>query len=152
MSDESSVIDIGSTTSPSKSFRTPERTTLDKLKILSWSFHDLSNGKEGRKTDDTEFMKIVTSCPIFCLQETKGEIFVSDYTCFNSYSKWTHSGGLCVGVYTSMSKQVRSLKSRSPDIQVVSIDDQNLILIVVNVCDSPVHSSYKNKQRKLGET
>ena len=156
MSNEASVSEIGSKTNPSKSFRTPDRTMLDKLKILSWNIHDSSNGKEGRKTDDIEFMKIVTSCPIFCLQETKSEIFVSDYTCFNSCRKGTRSGGLCVGVHKSLSKQVKSLKTRSPDIQAVSIEfeanEDNKKLIVVNVYDSPVHSSYKSKQRKLGET
>ena len=71
---------------------------LDKPKIFSWNIHDSSNRKEGQKTDDTEFMKILTSCPIFFLQETKGEIFDSDYASFPVDSrKGTRSSGLCGG-------------------------------------------------------
>ena len=129
---------------------------LENLKVLSWNINDSSNGKEGRKTGDADFTRIITSCAIFCLQETKGEIFIPDYRCFNSTRKGTRSGGLCIGVHKSLSNHVMALKTESPDIQavVISLDIDGEIhkLTVVNVYDSPDHSSYKVKKRKMEET
>ena len=125
---------------------------IENLKILSWNIHDSSNGKEGKKVDDDEFRKILTSCPIFCLQETKDELFIPDYQCFNSLRTGTRSGGLCIGIHRSISKQIKLLKTESPDIQSVSVKltdsaDGTNDLTIVNVYDSPEHSSFKNRQR-----
>lgn len=125
---------------------------IDNLKILSWNIHDSSNGKEGKKVDDDEFRKTLTSCPIFCLQETKEDLFIPDYQCFNSLRKGTRSGGLCIGVHRSISKQIKTLKTGSPDIQSVTLSlrqsSDHKELTIVNVYDSPEHSSFKNRMRQ----
>ena len=127
---------------------------LDNLKILSWNIHDSSNGKEGRKIDDDDFMNVLTSCPIFCLQETKGKVFIPDYKCFNSVRPGSRSGGLCIGIHRSIAGNVKLLKTGSTDIQSVSIkfdfdpDKDIEELIVINVYDSPEHSSFKMKRRQ----
>ena len=124
---------------------------IDNLKILSWNIHDSSNGKEGKKVNDDEFRKILTSCPIFCLQETKDELFIPDYQCFNTLRKGTRSGGLCIGVHRSISKQIQIIKTDSPDIQSVKIslgqNSNHKELTIVNVYDSPEHSSFKSRMR-----
>ena len=124
---------------------------IDNLKILSWNIHDSSNGKEGKKVDENDFRMILTSCPIFCLQETKGEVFIPDYQCFNSLRKGTRSGGLCIGVHRSVSKLIKVTKTDCPDIQSVTISlgqsSDHKELTIVNVYDSPEHSSFKNRMR-----
>ena len=129
----------------------PGSPEIDNLKLLSWNIHDSSNGKEGKKVDEEGFLKTLTSCSIFCLQETKGEIFIPDYQCFNSLRKGTRSGGLCIGIHRSISKQIKTLKTESPDIQAVKIKlgqaPDFKELTIVNVYDSPEHSSFKNRMR-----
>ena len=124
---------------------------INNLKILSWNINDSSNGKEGKKVNDDEFRKILTSCPIFCLQETKDELFIPDYQCFNTLRKGTRSGGLCIGVHRSISKQIKIIKTDSPDIQSVKIslgqNSNHKELTIVNVYDSPEHSSFKSRMR-----
>ena len=53
------------------------------LKVLSWNIHDAST-IEGKKIEDENFIKIIRKADIFCLQETKGEIKIPNYRCFNS--------------------------------------------------------------------
>ena len=126
------------------------------LKILSWNIHDASNGKEGRKIDDTEFAAIVTSCPIFCLQETKSKIFVPDYKCFNANRPNSRSGGLCIGVHRSIAKDVKEITSNCSDIQSVRIKlgSESAVdeLVIINLYDSPEHSSYKKRLKSSKST
>ena len=54
----------------------PDMTTShqrDLMRILSWNIHDAMSYKEGPKADDEDFVKVLTGCSIFCLQETKAE-------------------------------------------------------------------------------
>ena len=44
------------------------------FKILNWNVQHGNESSGDAKTDDNSFCKILSECPIFCLQETKTEI------------------------------------------------------------------------------
>ena len=128
------------------------------LKLLSWNINHLRDKHEGMKTDIPEFRKLLTDHDIFCLQETKGTVNVSDFRCFNVNRKDSNSGGVCIGVRKSLLPGVRAVKGvDSSDMLTVKLNanffnlDRDLNL--VNVYDSPAHSSYKKRrQDESGET
>ena len=120
----------------------------DLMRILSWNIHDAMSFKEGPKADDEDFVKVLTGCNIFCLQETKAEFHLPNFKCYNSLRTGSRSGGLCVGVHRSLSGDFRPLKSSHPDIQAVTFcpaTDDTLKFTIINVYDSPEQSSYKKR-------
>ena len=122
---------------------------LTELPILSWNIHDLMTTKEGPKTEDPDFADIITKSSIFCLQETKQEVFTPNYKCFNSNRPNSRSGGLCIGVHRSIAKHVKVLQTGCPDFQAITMfsEDEASRFTIVNVYDSPENSSYKAKFR-----
>ena len=86
------------------------------LSILSWNVHDINHQTLGKKTDQNEFTRILTSGLIFCLQETKGNVELPQYKCFNKLRSDSRSGGLCIGVHRSISEFVRPIMCESQDI------------------------------------
>ena len=126
-------------------------TVFKNLPILSWNVHDSMTSKEGPKTDDKDFVDVLLQSSIFCLQETKRELFLPNYECFNSTRKDSRSGGTCIGIHHSLSGKVKQLKTGCTDFQAVTIfpqDDRKLTII--NVYDSPEQSSYKAKRKVRG--
>ena len=105
--------------------------------------------KEGPKTDDHDFLDIITKSTIFCLQETKQEFFIPNYECFNSNRPKSRSGGICIGIHRSIASQIRVLKTECPDFQAVTMfpHDEASRFTIINVYDSPENSSYKAKAR-----
>ena len=91
------------------------------MRVLSWNIHDLSEKDKGPKTEDMDFMKIFDNCPIFCLQETKGNISIPDYECKNKLRKGSRSGGLCIGVHRSFAQKFKELDTECEDIQAVTV-------------------------------
>ena len=124
------------------------------MRVLSWNIHDLSEKDKGPKTEDMDFMKIFDNCPIFCLQETKGNISIPDYECKNKLRKGSRSGGLCIGVHRSFAQRFKELDTECEDIQAVTVSlgtnnstgDVEL-LTIINVYDSQEESSFKKRKK-----
>ena len=130
------------------------RTRHHNLEILSWNIQDSQIKNEGGKTADTNFLKILHSAQIFCLQETKGEIKIADYRCYNVLRKRSRSGGLCIGIHQSILKGIKYLNNTSnPDLQAIKLSKAFFKLkndiVLINVYNSPENSSYKlNNQQE----
>ena len=117
------------------------------LPILSWNIHDSITSKEGPKTNDPDFIQVLTQSMIFCLQETKQEVTLQNYECFNSTRPDSRSGGVCIGVHRSLSKEVKLLETDCPDFQALTVypNDEKSKFTIINIYDSPEQSSYKAK-------
>ena len=94
------------------------------------------------------FLNILQSSHVFCLQETKGTIKITDCRCYNVLRKNSRSGGLCIGIHQTLSKGVNHLNNTNDwDIQAVKLSKYFLKLkqdiILINVYNSPDNSSYK---------
>ena len=122
---------------------------LGEFPILSWNIHDLMTIKEGPKTEDPDFADIITKSTIFCLQETKQELFMPNYKCFNSNRPNSRSGGICIGVHRSIADHIKVLPTGCPDFQAITVfpEDEASKFTIINVYDSPENSSYKAKLR-----
>ena len=138
------------------------RSTINKcdtnnIKIMSWNINDHMDKIEGPKIDNPEFTNVLKASDIFLLQETKGDIKIPNYKCFNKLRVGSRSGGLCIGVNRNILKFTNDVKINASyqDIQVLKIS-KNLTntphdLFIVNTYDSPPNSSYKSTQRKKGD-
>ena len=120
--------------------------------ILSWNINDISDKSLGDKTLIPEFSDLIKSCRIFCLQETKKEVQLPEYKCYNQNRKGSRSGGVCIGVHRSIEKYVRQLKTGDSDIAAISLSreytDLEKDLLVINIYDSPENSSYKKRRNE----
>ena len=103
---------------------------------------------EGPKTEDPDFVQVLEKSTIFCLQETKQEFSLPNYKCFNSNRAGSRSGGVCIGVHRSITHQVKPVDTGCPDFQAITIipkdENEESRLTIINVYDSPEHSSYKS--------
>lgn len=130
------------------------RHIIEEIPILSWNVHDITDQSLGIKTSINEFQQVLKSGLIFCLQETKAEVQLPEYLCFNKLRSKSRSGGLCIGVHRSISDKVRRVLCDCEDILAIkiptSITQLNKDLILINVYDSPPNSSYKIKQTAAG--
>lgn len=132
-----------------------DRTTIHSqsrdIKIVSWNVHGIMRASEGPKTEDKCFVDIINSHKIFCLQETKREIFVPNYKCINKTRKGSKSGGLCIGIHRSLSDGIAQLETSSDDILAVrlTIDSSGVTppLFIINIYDSPEASSFKKRKQ-----
>lgn len=132
-----------------------DRTTIHAqsrdIKIVSWNVHGIMRASEGLKTQDKCFADLINSHKIFCLQETKREIFVPNYRCINKTRNGSKSGGLCVGIHRSLSDGIVQLKTRSDDILAVRLttDSSGITppLFIINIYDSPEASSFKKRKK-----
>jgi len=122
------------------------------IAMRSWNIQHKRCKQQGPKTEIEEFAKILSSCNIFCLQETKGEIILPNYTCFNKLRKPSSSGGLCIGIHRSLTPGCSSYSiPESQDIQGIKLDKRffglRKNLIILNIYNSPENSSYKTKKK-----
>jgi len=127
------------------------RHTDNGLKIRSWNIQHRQCSILGPKTQIEEFADILKASNIFCLQETKGEIHLPNYSCINKLRKPSSSGGLCIGYHRSLAPGCSNFRiHESIDIQGLRLDKQffglqrNIILL--NVYNSPENSSYKQSK------
>ena len=127
-----------------------------KLSITSWNINDSKDSILGDKTSNTNFVNKFSNCDVFCLQETKGNVKIPNFRCFNSLRSNSRSGGICIGVRQDICHHIKLLNTSkySPDIQAIEIPrkltglDSNIVLI--NIYDSPENSSYKVKLNNSG--
>ena len=107
------------------------------------------------KSSTDEFRSHLNGQQIFCLQETKSEIKIPDYKCFNKLRSDSRSGGLCIGIHREYQHLVENIDtSQYPDIMAVRLSGDLLNgeeVILVNVYDSQDHSSYKLKKSRQGQ-
>ena len=98
--------------------------------------------------------RIFKNHDIFAVQETKGEINLEEYCCFNSTRSNSNSGGVCIGVHKSLKAGISRVKvDCTEDIVVVKLKgsffnlekDTNLI----NVYDSPTNGSFKKRMKSM---
>ena len=125
------------------------------LDVLSWNINDVMDGTLGAKTASADFVKQLSASQIFLLQETKGDVKIPGYTCYNKLRKDSRSGGLCIGIRREISHLVKPISTtKYDDIMAVRLKgkllEENRDLILVNVYDSPENSSYKSKKIKMG--
>ena len=125
------------------------------LGLLSWNINDNSDSILGSKTDTEEFLRHLDGQQIFCLQETKSEIKIPDYRCYNKLRSDSRSGGLCIGILREYQHLVEDIDtSHYPDIMAVRLSGDLLSgedVVLVNVYDSQEHSSYKMKKSRQGQ-
>ena len=131
------------------------KTLKGGLGLLSWNINDNSDSILGSKSDTDEFLRHLDGQQIFCLQETKSEIKIPDYRCFNKLRSDSRSGGLCIGILREYQHLVEHIDtSHYPDIMAVRLSGDLLSgedVVLVNVYDSQEHSSYKMKKSRQGQ-
>ena len=117
------------------------------LSILSWNIHGNADTIEGPKNENPDVLDYLCRHHVFCLQETKMEISVPNYRCYNKNRKTSRSGGVCIGVHRSLEKCTKELKTPCSDIQAIMlrrvIKNPMRDLIIISIYDSPPSSSYK---------
>ncbi|KAL5247926.1 hypothetical protein ACHWQZ_G017182 [Mnemiopsis leidyi] len=127
------------------------------MNILSWNIHDAS-GTQGKKVEDPDFLTIINKANIFCLQETKGEIKIPNFRCFNSNRTDSRSGGVCLGIQNDLCQHLQTLNTSkfSNDFQAFLLSKRLLgstrDLVIINIYDSPPNSSYKMKKDLDGDS
>ena len=106
----------------------------------------------GRKSDLPGFLQVIQATDIFCLQETKGEVHVDGYKCFNKLRKGSRSGGICIGVRRELQAGVSQMQTVDEDFQAVKLSKSffrlERDLVVVNVYNSPENSSFKANRKR----
>ena len=127
------------------------------LKILSWNIHDAAS-IEGKKVEDNSFLSVITQADIFCLQETKEEVKIPNYRCFNSMRTDSRSGGVCLGIKTELIGLLKPLEANaySNDFQAFMLTRDSIgteqDIVIINIYDSPAASSYKMKRVAAGDS
>ena len=72
------------------------------LNIMSWNIRS-RDSVCGNKTNEKEFNDILNTCDIFCLQETRKEIKIPNYVCYNKLRPNGRGGRVCIGVKRCLS-------------------------------------------------
>ena len=123
------------------------------VRVLSWNIHDAGTAISGPKWEDPEFTDIIKGHSVICFQETKRDMLIPDYQCFNQLRRSSRSGGLCIAVHKSLKGHKTLLKTKSEDIMALTIalntEERNsdFKLTIVNVYDSPEISSFKIRKK-----
>ena len=134
----------------------PLRNSFTKEKgidLLSWNINDIRDKVLGPKTANQEFLAQLKDQQIFCLQETKEEVKIPLFKCYNKLRADSRSGGLCIGVPRNIDHLVQLIDTRQyNDIMAIRLSAGILgdEVILVNVYDSPENSSYKIRRRRQG--
>ena len=122
------------------------------LLIRSWNIQHINSSTEGIKTEIPEFTQHLSSCNIFCLQETVSDVNIPNFRCFNKKRKSSSSGGICIGIHRSLTPGCSNYSVKdSPDIQGIKLRKEFFGLkrdvVLFNVYNSPENSSYKMKTK-----
>ena len=121
--------------------------------MICWNINDIKDKVLGFKTANQDFLAQLKNQKIFCLQETKEEVQIPSFKCYNKLRVDSRSGGLCIGVVRELNHLVQLVDtSQYNDIMAVRLSARILgeEVILVNVYDSPENSSYKTRRRKQG--
>ena len=111
--------------------------------IISWNIAN-SNGITGKKSDDSDFVKIIEKHSIICLQETNDEVCVPGYRSFSDLRDNSNSGGVTILVKKQLAIRCNMIKlsaniTRSLNIVVLKVSG-NQDFYIVNFYISPANS------------
>ena len=130
--------------------------TRNCLRLMSWNINHQRDKFEGIKFEIDQVQKLINSHDVICLQETKGQVSLRDFKCFNANRTGTNSGGVCTAIRKHLAAgAVRVHVPDCDDILIVKLRakyfnlDKDLNLI--NVYDSPAYGSYKKRMRSNTE-
>ena len=102
-----------------------------------------------------EFVDVTSSSDIICLQETREEVSIPNFMCYNKNRTDSKSGGLCICIHRAIALKVQEVKTKCEDIQAVRISeffsDRKRDLLLINVYNSPKNSSYKRRKLRAGK-
>ena len=122
-------------------------SNIKEISIVSWNIHGNNDALEGPKNKNQDVYKFLMEHSIFCLQETKTEFNIQNYRCLNKNRTSSASGGVCIGIHRSLEKHVCELITESDDFQAIKLCgllcNPRKDLVIVNVYDSPMTSSFK---------
>jgi hypothetical protein len=103
------------------------------------------------KFEIDEVQKLIAGHDIVCLQETKGQVSLREFNCFNANRSDSNSGGVCTAIWKHLAAGVvRVHFSNCDDILIVKLKakyfnlDKDLNLI--NVYDSPAHGPWLTQE------
>ena len=123
--------------------------------ILSWNINGIKDRDEGLKYKLEEIKSTIKNHDFICLQETKMAIKIAGFRPLNSNRKNSKSGGIFIRIKNELSKNVTEISTKTyPDIVAVRLNKHcfglNKDIVLVNVYDSQVNSSYK-KNKAVGD-
>ncbi len=129
--------------------RTASGRSRHSLKTLCWNINHSRDKYEGAKVEIPEIRELLHNHDLFALQETKGEVNLSDYICYNSNRKGSNSGGVCIGIHKSLKAGITRVRvNTSEDIVIVKLKamffDLEKDTNIVNFYDSSTYGSFKN--------
>ena len=117
---------------------------------MSWNIRSRDT-ITGNKTNDKDFIDILNKCDIFCLQETRKEIKIPNYICYNMLRNNGRGGGVCIGIKRSLSQGISKIGTLTKnDLLAIKLNksffklNQDIILITCYI--PPSNSTYLKKQ------
>ena len=120
------------------------------LSVMSWNIRSRDTIC-GNKTKEKDFNDLLNACDIFCLQETRKEIKIPNYICYNKLRPNGRGGGVCIGIKRSLSNGVTKINTlNKTDTLGIKLNknyfktDKDIILL--NCYIPPGNSSYLKKQ------
>ena len=131
------------------------------FRILSWNIGHC-NGPTGPKTEDEDFLNIITRHKIACFQEVGISMKISGYRNFDNLRKNQSRGGCTTLIHNSLSSFTQRLKFKiDPDcsLNIVGIkikrkflknhDDLYIFNVYIPPANSPTKNTKKNKRTLL---
>ena len=94
------------------------------LKIVSCNICDSTDKVLGDKTNESDFVLVIDGSDVICLQETKKEISIPNYKCYNGNRNRSRSGGVFLGVHRSLEKFLTPLPTGDHDIIAVKLNSR----------------------------
>ena len=117
---------------------------------MSWNIRSRDSAC-GNKTIEKEFNDILNNCDIFCLQETRKEIKIPNFVCYNKLRPNGRGGGVSIGVKRSLSNGISKIDTlNKPDTLGIKLNKnffktvKDTILLTCYI--PPGNSSYLKKQ------
>lgn len=125
----------------------------DGLHITSWNIHDIQTRDEGIKTNLYDYKKVTRDAAIVCLQETKRQVKIPGFRCYNSNRTNSRSGGICIAVRNALSPLVSPLPVEHPDILAINLKSTVLgyPTVLITAYDSPESSSFKKLKKNSNQ-
>ena len=119
------------------------------VSIVSWNIQSRNSSHTGNKFNDPAFRKIFENHDIVCLQETKNDIKIENYCCYNNTRSGgpKAGGGVSILLKNTIKRGVKLISKTLPDIIVVQLNKnffhtQNHIYLITAYV-SPINSKYR---------
>ena len=120
------------------------------LSIMSWNIRSRDSAT-GNKANDKYFNDILNKCDIFCLQETRKDIKIPNYVCYNRLRNNSSGGGVCIGVKRCLAQGISKIDTLNKNDVLAIRLNKNFFkikhdVILFNSYIPPSNSSYLKKQ------